>query len=116
MNNLEPKTYQEFWPFYLRAHANAGNRYFHFFGTTLTLFCAALAIYDQSFWWLIGMPLLGYGFAWMGHFMVEKNRPATFKYPFWSLYSDYRMYFLYILGRLEPHLKNAGIVIKSQKS
>lgn len=105
------QTYQEFWPFYLREHSRATTRALHYFGTTLVL---ALFIYCFATGWLKGLwfaPLIGYGFPWLAHFTIEKNRPATFKYPLWSLISDFKMYFLFVSGKIRPHLVNAGVRI-----
>lgn len=103
------QTYQEFWPFYLREHSNPKNRNIHFMGTALTLVVLIAALVAQNYFFLLGIPLCGYGFAWYGHFVVQKNKPATFKHPFWSLYSDYRMFFLWLFRRLEPHLLAADV-------
>ena len=84
------KTYAEFWPFYLGEHSQAGTRALHFLGTLLGLglLAAALVLWD---WRLLASALVtGYGFAWLGHAFIERNRPATFRYPLWSFLSDHR--------------------------
>ena len=100
--------YADFWPYYLREHAKPETRRLHYIGTALTFVFLATALAYGGWWWAL-VPLAGYGFAWGAHFGVEKNRPATFTYPLWSLFSDYRMFFLWLSGRLEPHLKQAGV-------
>ena len=100
--------YGDFWPYYLREHAKPETRRLHYIGTALTFVFLAIALAYGGWWWVL-VPLAGYGFAWGAHFGVEKNRPATFTYPLWSLFSDYRMFFLWLGGRLEPHLKQAGV-------
>ena len=100
--------YADFWPYYLREHGKTATRSLHYIGTALTFAFAGIAIWRGSWWWL-AVPLAGYGFAWVAHFAVERNRPATFTYPFWSLASDYRMFFLWLGGRLGPHLRAAGV-------
>ena len=102
------ETYAEFWPYYLQEHADRTCRNLHYAGTTLTFFAFAAGIFVSP-WWLLAAPLAGYGFAWFAHFKYERNKPATFKYPFWSLFSDYRMYFNWLGGRLGPHLTRAGV-------
>lgn len=95
------KTYEEFWPFYVSQHLDPVNRALHFVGTTLVLVLLAAGVAVSPIWWA-AMPLGGYGFAWAGHFFFERNRPATFTYPLWSLRGDFRMYRLMLLGRMGP--------------
>ena len=84
-------SFEDFYPFYLSEHQNRTSRRLHAIGTTLALASVVLAIATWHWAWLIGAPLFGYGFAWAGHFLFEKNRPATFFRPFYSLRGDGRM-------------------------
>ncbi len=107
MNKI--KTFREFWPFYLVEHRSSVNRYLHFFGTFLTLIVYGAAVVHMSWKIVLLAPVLGYFFAWVGHFCVEKNRPATFTYPLWSLMADYWMFFYFMTGRLGKEFKRHGI-------
>lgn len=93
-------TYAEFWPYYLKEHSVPSNRALHFIGTCLALSILGTMLATQI-WWLAPLVLIGgYGFAWVGHFGIEKNRPATFKYPTWSLFSDFRMAAIMATGKM----------------
>lgn len=93
------RSYEEFWPFYVSQHSHPVSRRLHFFGTALVLVVFVLSLVLTP-WLLFAMPVCGYFFAWLGHFGFEKNRPATFKYPFWSLRADFRMFWWTIIGRM----------------
>jgi hypothetical protein len=99
-----PGTYADFWPYYLRAHRAPTTRAVHYIGSGLALGCLGAAVVSADWLWLAAVPLVGYGFAWVAHFAIEHNKPATFGHPFWSLTSDYRMLALWLCGRLQPHL------------
>lgn len=94
------QTYAEFWPYYLREHSKPLTRAFHFVGTNLSVLVLLAAIVRLDWRLFIGALVCGYGPAWVSHFFIEKNRPATFKYPGWSLISDFRMWALMWTGKL----------------
>ena len=94
-------SFKDFYPFYLGEHANLICRRLHFIGTSGIVVIAALVITQVlPLVWLWAIPVLGYGFAWVGHFLFEKNRPATFKYPFYSLLGDWVMYKDMLTGKI----------------
>lgn len=86
------KSFSEFWPFYMSQHKNKTSRGLHIIGTTLAMGTVVLAM-SLDLRLLVVAPLFGYSFAWIGHFFFEKNKPATFTYPFWSLLGDFKMTF-----------------------
>jgi hypothetical protein len=98
--------FEDFWPYYLSRHLDPANQALHFLGTSVAL-VALVAGLTVAPWWLAVLPVAGYGPAWVGHFFFEKNKPATFSHPLWSLRGDLRMYGLLWLHRLEPELARA---------
>ena len=102
-------SFADFWPYYLREHSKPETRALHYVGTSLVVAIAAFAVATERWWWLLAMPVAGYFFAWVGHFGVEKNRPATFKYPLWSLGADWKMWWLWLTGGLRVELDKAGV-------
>ena len=103
MNPTQPKrfrTFREFYPFYLSEHRNPNCRRLHFIGTSLVIVLIAVAIGTRNPWWLLAALFCGYGFAWIGHFAFEKNKPASFKQPVYSFIGDWVMYFQIWMGRI----------------
>jgi hypothetical protein len=103
------RTFDEFWPFYLREHSKPVTRALHFAGTTLSLVIAVFAVALRRPALLVPALLTGYAFAWVGHFFVEHNRPATFKYPLWSFRGDFKMWGYAVTGKLAAELQRAGV-------
>ena len=93
------KKYSDFYAFYLTEHSNKTSRILHFVGTLLFFVLLSYFIITNQYnhFWIL--PVVGYGFAWVGHFFFEKNKPATFKYPFWSLISDFKLFFELVAGK-----------------
>ena len=102
----KPTRYEEFWPYYVWQHSDPVCRALHFVGNTLA-FASAIAGVLVSPLWFAAAPIIGYGFAWVGHFWFEKNVPASFSAPLWSVRSGLRMYQLTLLRRMAPEVRRA---------
>jgi hypothetical protein len=94
-------SFREFYPFYLDEHRNAMSRRLHFVGSCGVLVLVAVAIASGNPWWLLGALLCGYGFAWVGHFFFERNRPATFRHPVYSFMGDWVMFKDILTGKVK---------------
>lgn len=94
-------SFSEFYPFYLSEHQNRLNRRLHFIGSALVLLVALYALLTMSWLLLFLLPVVGYGFAWIGHFFFEKNKPATFIYPIYSLIGDWVMFKDILTGKIK---------------
>lgn len=101
------RSLEEFWPFYVSQHSKPSTRRWHFVGT-LTSMVFLLCSLFFSWWFLFLVPLFGYGCAWYSHFFVEGNVPATFGHPFWSLCCDYKMFGLMLTGNMDREIKRLG--------
>jgi hypothetical protein len=105
MSDQQFAGYEEFFTFYLREHSHPRNRLLHATGTLLAICTVAVPIAIGHPWYALLWPLVAYGFAWIGHFLIEGNKPATFGHPFWSFISDFRMLGLMLTGRLQARLE-----------
>lgn len=94
------KSFAEFYPYYLEEHRNPTCRRLHYVGSLLVLVVLGYALFSGQWLWLLALPVIGYGFAWVGHFVFERNRPATFAYPLYSLMGDWVMFKDMLTGRL----------------
>lgn len=106
MSEQRINSFKEFYPFYLAEHSNAVCRNLHYVGSSLVIAVLVYATMSQQLMLLWALPVIGYGFAWVGHFFFEHNRPATFQYPLYSFASDWVMLFQFLTGSLpKQHFK-----------
>jgi len=103
------RSFDEFWPYYLREHGRAATRGLHIFGTWAALFVLLLGLFMGPWWMVLLAPVIANGFAWLSHLLVERNRPATFRYPAWSLRGDLQLALFAATGRLKRELRQHGI-------
>jgi hypothetical protein len=108
LQGLRIVTYLEFWRRYLAAHSDPRTRGLHYLGTSLAVAAIAMAAIERDWHWLVAAPVAGYALAWLGHLKFEHNRPETFGHPLWSLISDFRMFAMFLTGRLDRELRSAG--------
>jgi len=109
---MKIKSYTEFWDFYVQEHSKPLTRVFHFTGTALGVILFVWFIWRGTWYYFPLCFVVGYGFAWFSHFFIERNKPATFKYPLWSFISDYRMMFYMITGKMNDEVER---VLKDKK-
>lgn len=99
--------FEEFWPFYVMEHKKPLTRRLHFIGTFLILpMIVGAALY--SAWLLLALPVCAYGIAWYSHFFIEKNKPATFIHPLWSLMADFKMFFMMCFGKMDKEIERCS--------
>jgi hypothetical protein len=103
MSKIE--NYAEFWDFYVQEHSQPLNRTLHFIGTSLAVLLLTFFIWRGVWFYFPVCLIVGYGFSWVGHFFIEKNKPASFQYPFWSFISDYKMLFFMVLGKMKGEVE-----------
>lgn len=101
--------FRDFWTYYLQEHAQPGTRAMHYAGTSIVVLLLGSLPFAGQWWMGAALPLAGYGFAWAGHSLIERNRPATFRYPLWSLRADFVMWFRFLTGRMKGDLALAGV-------
>ncbi len=104
MNN-EPANFADFWDLYVHEHSQPLTRVLHFIGTSLAIILLAWFIWRGTWYYFLLCPVVGYGFAWVSHFFVEHNKPASFKYPLWSFISDYKMMWYMLTARMGGEVK-----------
>jgi Predicted membrane protein len=100
----DPKNYAEFWDFYVSEHSKPTTRWLHFIGTILGIILLILVIARGTWYYFPIFFVIGYGFAWFAHFVIEKNKPASFRYPFWSFISDFKMIWYMLTGRMNSEV------------
>lgn len=113
MTGIQRPTFAEFWPHYLAEHSRPVTRAFHLLATLAWIVLLAAAVATRTWWLVLLIPVAAYGLAWFSHFFLERNRPATFKHPLYSLLADHKMAFYMITGRMGRELARLGITPKN---
>ncbi len=108
MSKRQYQSFVEFWPYYVGEHSEPKCRALHFAGTSLALVLLLTTIVFSQWWLLLAIPIVGYGLAWIGHFFIEKNKPASFTYPLWSLIADFKMWGLMLAGQMDAEVQRAA--------
>jgi len=116
MAEREFKSFEEFWPYYVGEHKEKATRILHFIGTTAAMGCVAGGLLTKRRWLLAVAPFAGYGPAWISHFFIEKNKPATFTYPVWSLRADFVMWWKTIKGEMQAEVDRVVAAEAAAKS
>jgi hypothetical protein len=98
-------TFADFWPEYVRAHSHPGTRGIHLVGTLVGWGMLLAAIVFRRWWWVAGALIISYALAWISHFFVEHNRPASFEHPLWSWWADQRMVALMLTGKMQDEVR-----------
>jgi len=114
MSGQKLLTFQQFWPYYLGEHRSPSCRAWHYLGTAASIVAVLILLISQQWQWFWLVLIAGYGPAWIGHFQFEKNRPATFRHPVWSLLADYRMFGFALTGRLRQEYQKFNIPFSHQ--
>ena len=104
----EPSNFQEFWDFYVAEHSHPTTRILHFIGTTIGGALLFWFVWSGIWYWFPLALIPGYAFAWIGHFFVEHNRPASFKYPLWSFAGDWKMWLLMLQGKMTAEVERVN--------
>ena len=102
-------TFEKFWPAYVAEHRDRRNRRMHLAGTFAYLGLLVFWALTHRWAWMWTVPVLAYAFAWTGHFLIERNRPATFKHPWLSFIGDHKMAALMVTGRMEAEMERLNI-------
>lgn len=102
-------SFAEFWPFYLGEHSTLQCRIQHFLGTAMAATLIGVGVLTVNGSWFVLAMICGYGCAWWGHFVFEKNRPATFRFPFYSFMGDWKMFWMMMVGTLDDEIRRLGI-------
>jgi hypothetical protein len=110
------ETFEQFWDFYVGEHKKKATRILHFIGTTAAVGCVAGGLLTKKRWLLLVAPVAGYGPAWISHFFIEKNKPASFKYPLWSLQADFVMWWKMVRGEMQAEVDKVVAAEEQAKS